>query len=370
MTAPVTYVLLVSGDEELAGRAEQAISEVQGAIEAFWGTFEIICVPTLRQALAELKNNPIDVAIVEMDLSDADGLAATDRLMTASPSLAVIVLAREPDSRVVQAIQMGAQDYLLEPDLSSRTLIRTLHASIERKRAELMLHESRASIIWRLAKAAEMRDEETGNHVIRVGCFSRIIAETLSMPREFTDLVFLTAPLHDIGKIGIPDAILLKRGRLTAEERAVMERHCQIGAAILRDDAKSAVLYRCYRRSDRTDLRTALGEDRALKIACNITIGHHERWDGTGYPHRLAGKDVPLEARIVAVCDVWDALRCERVYKKASPEDQALEMMLAGKGSHFDPVVFDAFMASLDELRVVLHEFADAPPKPLEALVP
>lgn len=201
---------------------------------------------------------------------------------------------------------------------------------IAERRAESL--NARNTLIFALAKLAESRDSDTGEHLERIAAYSRVLAEQLrvSVP-SLTDTwihdLQLASSLHDIGKVGIPDAVLLKAGKLTPEERAVIQRHPAIGA-----DALNAILAR-------------QPNDELLRMARNIAANHHERWDGEGYPERLRGDAIPLEARIVSVADVYDALTSKRIYKPAMSHSEALALITAGSGTQFDPQVVDALCA-------------------------
>ena len=194
-----------------------------------------------------------------------------------------------------------------------------------------------------MAKAGEFRDEETGNHVVRVGCYCRTVAERMGMPGNFIESIFLASPLHDIGKIGISDSILLKQGKLTIDEHRIMEKHCVFGAEILSEQPRGI---------DGNTLRS-IDQNPVIEMAIRIALYHHERLDGTGYPHQLTNENIPIEARIVALADVYDALCSKRPYKEAFPEHLALEIIRKGVGSQFDPAVHDVFLNSLDEIHVI-----------------
>jgi len=217
------------------------------------------------------------------------------------------------------------------------------------------LAESRLEVIWRLAKAAEFRDEDTGNHVMRVASYCRIIAEKLGCERDFTERLFLTSPLHDLGKIAVPDAILLKPGELTDEEWVVMRSHAELGAKILRDDSKARQIF-C--QLDGAGGSTS-DRDPLIEMAANIALTHHEKWDGSGYPRGLAGEQIPLEARIVAVADVYDALTSARPYKQPHSSEKSVSIIHEGSGKHSDPTVVAAFDACLDEIRAIQSRLAD-----------
>lgn len=203
------------------------------------------------------------------------------------------------------------------------------------------LRHSRLQIIWRLAKAAEFRDEGTGEHLVRVACYSRMLGEALGLSADWLDDLFLAAPLHDIGKIGIPDSILLKPGRLTSEERKIIQSHCVIGEYILREPSITEL---CAPLVWHDGLQPLVERDSMLEMARQIALSHHERWDAEGYPQNLKGTEIPLAARIVAVADVYDALTSVRRYKKELPLDVAESIILRGKGTQFDPQVIDAFL--------------------------
>ncbi|NCN28561.1 HD domain-containing protein [bacterium] len=181
--------------------------------------------------------------------------------------------------------------------------------------------------IYRLAMAAEYRDNETGYHVRRMSHYSAVIAEKMGLPEEYVEKILYAAPMHDIGKIGIPDRILKKEGPLTKEEFTIMKLHTTYGGRIL---AKS--------RSE------------ILRISEEIALNHHEKWDGSGYPLGKSGEDIPISARIVAVADVFDALTSKRCYKDAYPVQKALKMIEAERGRYFDPKVLDAFMAGIEDI--------------------
>lgn len=234
-----------------------------------------------------------------------------------------------------------------------------LEECVRRRTAELTA--SREDIIWRLGKAAEFRDEETGNHVIRVACYSRAIARNMGMSEEFCETLFLAAPLHDIGKIGIADDVLLKPGKLNDEQWETMKRHCEIGVSILSEDCKFRKVVEQH-----TDLATAhetLGESQGdhsiRKMAITVAATHHERWDGEGYPYKLAGKAIPLASRIVAIADVYDALRSRRPYKEPFSVSKSLAILEEGSGSHFDPAVVESFMEIFDEIGAIETQFSD-----------
>jgi HD-GYP domain-containing protein (c-di-GMP phosphodiesterase class II) len=196
--------------------------------------------------------------------------------------------------------------------------------SAELKRALNELEIAQAETVRRLSMAVEFRDEGTGAHIERIGRFSVLLAEQIGMDADFCQRLSHAAPLHDVGKVAIPDAILLKPGPLTPQERAIVETHAEEGYRLVRGSSSSI-----------------------LDVAATIALSHQEKWDGTGYPRGLAGEAIPLEGRIVAVVDVFDALTSDRVYRKAFPVEEATRMMLEQRGRHFDPVLLDAFMEVL-----------------------
>jgi len=238
---------------------------------------------------------------------------------------------------------LTAQNELLERRVHERTLD---------------LFHARLDIIWRLGKAAEHRDDATGNHVIRVGCISRVIAETLQMDRDFVETLFLAAPLHDIGKIGIPDAVLLKRGPLSPDEWEVMKQHCHIGARILHEDCMAKTAFWEW-RGPGPQFDDESRSNPVLEMGASIALMHHEKWDGTGYPQGLSGEEISPASCIVAISDVLDAMTSKRPYKDPYPEDQALEIIRDGAGTHFAPDVYAAFMKALPEIRSIRKRFAD-----------
>ena len=194
----------------------------------------------------------------------------------------------------------------------------------ELKRALSELEIAQAETVQRLSMAVEFRDEDTGAHIERIGRFSVLLAEHIGMDADFCERLRHAAPLHDVGKVAIPDAILLKPGPLTPEERAIVETHAEEGHRLVRGSSSSI-----------------------LDMAATIALSHQEKWDGSGYPRGLKGEAIPIEGRIVAVADVFDALTSDRVYRKAFSVDEAIEMMREQRGRHFDPVLLDAFMEVL-----------------------
>jgi methanogenic corrinoid protein MtbC1 len=194
----------------------------------------------------------------------------------------------------------------------------------ELKRALSELEIAQAETVRRLSMAVEFRDEDTGAHIERIGRFSTLLAEHIGMDAGFCERLSHAAPLHDVGKVAIPDAILLKPGPLTPQERAIVETHAEEGHRLVRGSSSSI-----------------------LDMAATIALSHQEKWDGTGYPRGLKGEAIPIEGRIVAVADVFDALTSDRVYRKAFPVEDAVQMMREQRGRHFDPVLLDAFMEVL-----------------------
>ena len=208
--------------------------------------------------------------------------------------------------------------------LLSATIAGELHRRIG------AVQDAQAETIEKLARAVEYRDASTGGHIDRMAAYAGIVAARLGLPADECDLLLRAGPLHDVGKIGVPDAILLKPGALTPEERSIMERHAQAGHDLLRGS-----------------------HSELLQLGAVIALRHHERWDGAGYPNGLRGEQIPLPARIVAVADVFDALTTDRVYRGAMPFEDAVAIVRNGRGSHFDPAVVDAFLAALGEIAEV-----------------
>ncbi|PCJ60066.1 MAG: two-component system response regulator [Candidatus Hydrogenedentota bacterium] len=299
------------------------------------------------------------VSDVSMPVKTGLDLLSELRAMESFGSTPIIILTGNAESDLKRtALDLGATDLLNKPvtqeDLVARiksTLrlksyqdqLRDQNIILEEKVQErtFQLDLARRDIVWRLAKAGEYRDEETGDHVIRVACCCKKLATSLDLPKDDIDTIFLTSPLHDVGKIGIPDCILLKPGKLNPEERSIIETHCRIGAAILRDAPKGmdSFLEVTPKNESQSELKDSL-----LDMATVIALNHHEKWDGSGYPHGISGNDIPIAGQIVAVADVFDALRSVRPYKRSFSFEDSIEMMAKARGSHFAPDVFDAFI--------------------------
>ena len=300
-----------------------------------------------EEACDRLLVGDIRCVITDWEMPGLSGLDVCRfiRNQTAEGYVYVIMLTSHarPDD-VVEGLSAGADDFVRKP-FDPRELVCRVRVA-----ERILALETRDVTIFALAKLAESRDTDTGEHLERVRRFSKCLAEQLATDSEyaadvddrFVQLIYQTSPLHDIGKVGIPDCVLLKPGRLSDDEFAIMKTHAEIGASTLR-----AAL-------DRHP------DAHFLQMAHDIAATHHERWDGRGYPEGLSGTRIPLAGRIVAVADVYDALTSRRVYKGAYTHDVASAMIAEESGSHFDPVVVRAFEAKRDEFRRIRTRWDDA----------
>lgn len=339
--------------------------------------WEMHFVSSVREALEAVGENDFDMVISDVSMPEQDGftLLAALREDEKTKDLPVVMLTGVGDDDLkCLALNQGATDLLSKPvsfeDLMARIRsvlhlkayqdeLRQLNNTLERKVAERTrdLENSHIDILWRLAKAGEYRDEATGDHVARVGCYSRLLAKEMKLPETFVETVFLTAPLHDIGKIGIPDSILLKPGNLSPPERNLMQRHCSIGAEILRQEPRGQRMLMKLTENDTYSPWNGK-DNRLLDMAVSVAMGHHERWDGMGYPAKRSGDDIPVEAQIVALADVYDALCSGRPYRPAFPESKALAIMKTQSKGQFAPKVYQAFENLVKPFRTVRAAFA------------
>jgi putative two-component system response regulator len=299
-----------------------------------------------REALALFEQNRPDLLLLDLMMPHLDGFAVMEQLkplIAPDSYLPILVLTADisPETRR-RALSGGANDFLVKPFDPREAVLRIhnllaawfLHVMPQQQKQVLEekvrertreLEESQLEILERLAQAAEFRDDDTGQHTRRVGEMAGLLAQTLELPKEQIEVIRRAAPLHDVGKIGIPDTILLKPGKLTEEEFEIIKSHAAIGARLL-----------------------AGGHSSFVRTAEIIALNHHERWDGNGYPQRLKEEEIPIEGRIVAITDVFDALTHERPYKKAWPVEEAREEIERQSGKQFDPRVVEAFLKVKD----------------------
>ncbi|MGB0722218.1 MAG: HD-GYP domain-containing protein [Gammaproteobacteria bacterium] len=290
-----------------------------------------------------------DMILLDIMMPGIDGYEVCRRLKAdplTSEIPVIFITAKNETADEAQGFDLGAVDYITKPVSPPivRARVRThlamasQHWELTRRVAERTreLNESRLQIIRHLGRAAEYKDDETGKHVIRMSHYARLIARAYGANETWVEDLFNVAPMHDIGKIGIPDRILRKPGKLDAEEWEIMKRHPDFGAAIFGDDPSPT-----------------------LRMARSVALTHHERWDGTGYPKGLKGEEIPLEGRIVALADVFDALVSERPYKKALPLEHALRLIDEGSGSHFDPALVPLLHQVLPEILEIKRAYDD-----------
>lgn len=312
--------------------------------------------------------------IVDLNMPVLDGYGFLQQARAEAPELPIIVLSGVGViDDALRAVRMGAWDFLTKPLHNLNILGHTLGKVMEKARLirenreyqanleQLVrqrtaeLEHARRQIMHRLSRAAEYKDNETGHHVIRVGEISAVLGRTLGLDETQCANLRDCAPLHDIGKIGIPDQVLLKPGRLDPAEWKIMQQHCMFGCEILgpltsKEDA--------YKSCELWDTRDPDGNE-LLGLARALALLHHERWDGGGYPFGLAGDAIPLAARIVAVVDTHDALASERPYKKAFAEEECLAIIREESGSHFDPAVVEAFFANIGLIQAIRQRWRD-----------
>jgi putative two-component system response regulator len=340
--------------------------------------WDVVSFVDSKLAWDYLRGGDADIVVTDVSMPGLSGpdLVRLLRDNESTKDTPIIVLTGLHEASLKrQVLDLGATDLLgkpIQPDdllarLRSALRLKQCQDALKRQNEQLeqkvvertrQLQASRLEIIWRLASAAEFRDEQTGSHVLRVAHYCRIVAEALGQPRQFVETLFLSAPLHDLGKIGIPDAILHKPGRLTDEERRVVRTHCEIGEHILGAPRYwQQVLL--VGQGTSPDGAVLADDDPVLRMAREIAASHHERWDGGGYPQGLAGERIPLSARITAIADVYDALTSARSYKQALHPEAALQSIRLEAGKHFDPAVCEAFIRSWERIEEIRTSLSD-----------
>lgn len=307
------------------------------------------------------RKNNYDLILLDLQMPGMTGFQVMDGLKEIEQGgyLPVLVITAQPDEKL-HALKAGAKDFISKPFELSEVLarvhnmleVRLLHKElhdyniqleqrVKERTADLL--EGNLETIFTMTRAAEYKDEDTGAHVQRISYYSRELAQRLGLHETFIDRIFVASPMHDIGKIGIPDHILLKPGGFNPEEWKVMMGHAEIGAKIL---GNSKSLY--------------------LMMAAEIALNHHERWDGGGYPHGKIGEAIPLSARIMNICDIYDALRSKRPYKPAFDHQKTMDIILHGDGrteqKHFDPIIYTVFTQNHKIFQDIFESYTTAPP--------
>ena len=312
-----------------------------------------------RKALDLYKEFHPDLVLLDLNMRYLDGFQVMEQLkeVEKDPYAPILVLTAQSDRNTrLRALAAGARDYIEKPfditevtqRISNMLEIRLLHNQVrdqnlileEKVRTSTReLEETRQEAILRLGRAAEYRDNETGMHVIRMSRLSAKLAKKIGLSDDECQLILQASPMHDVGKIGIPDEILLKPGKLNKDEWAIMKKHPEIGAEIL-SGSHSAV----------------------MKMAESIALTHQERWDGSGYPNNLKGEEIPLAGRIVAICDVFDALTSKRYYKEAFSIEKSMEIIEQSSGKDFESRLVEAFKKALPEMIRIVKELPDDEP--------
>jgi putative two-component system response regulator len=325
--------------------------------------YRVLAFPNGKMALSAAAKNPPDLILLDINMPEMDGFEVcehlkADAVLKEIPVLFISALTETEDK--VKAFSVGGVDYVTKPfqfeEVQARVKthlhLRSLQMELEKYNLHLEalvkdkiaeISDSQLATIVALAKLAESKDENTGNHVERTRTYCRLLADKLRInPRywgnrheEFVENIFQASALHDIGKVGIPDTILLKPDKLTPAEFEIMKTHTTIGANTLRI------------------ARGKYSKNAFLNMGIAIARSHHEKWDGSGYPDGLAGEDIPLSARIMALADVYDALRSKRPYKEAFSHDKSCKIIIEDVGMHFDPSVVDAFKSLKSEFAEV-----------------
>jgi putative two-component system response regulator len=349
-------------DDELLNR-----KVLEGLLRAFG--YAPVMAESGKKAL-ELLDPSFDLVLLDIMMPGMDGFAVAREIRANSackdaPIIVVTALSSIDDR--LKAVEAGANDYITKPIDKAELRVRTASMlrmkaaqdEIKRYQAELedrvrvrtealqlavenlqMLQQAtqhaHLETIHCLSYAAEYKDEDTAQHIHRMSRYSALLATTLGLPEREVQLILNASPMHDVGKIGIPDAILLKPGKLDPVEWEIMKEHSKIGAKIL--EQSTAEL---------------------LQVGAIIAYSHHEKWDGSGYPEGLAGEDIPLYGRICAISDVFDALISRRPYKEPFSVERSLEIMKEGRGAHFDPVLLDLFLKHFDKILEIKERFSD-----------
>jgi len=356
-------ILIVEDDLEL----RETLNDVD-----FFDTHETILASNGKQALEFVKTYTPDLILLDIEMPIMDGISVL-KIIKSDPQLhhiSVIMISGLIDSeKILECIELGADDYLIKPfnsimlnarikaglknrewhekEIEYLRQIEDYNVNLQQKVNEQVkeITAAQSGLIFAMAKMAESRDPETGSHLLRIREYCRIISQKLAEDSKYSQTIdddYISdicdaAPLHDIGKIAIPDKILRKRGKLNADEYAVMKLHAELGADTLRQ---------VYQQHKSNGL---------LKLGIEIAENHHEHWDGTGYPVGLKEDKIPLSARILALADEYDAITSKRVYKEAESHIAARKYIIEDKGKHFDPEIVDAFLKVEDEFNAVLE---------------
>jgi len=347
--------IMVVDDEEPMQKLLRVNLSVEG--------YDVVTAPDGIAALELMEGHEPDLIILDAMMPKMDGYAVAERLKwqdeTKTIPIIMVTALRELEDRV-KAWELGVDGFLTKPiertELTTivnsllkvkdyndhmRDYQRELEAELARRTEELQqafrkTKTASLETIYRLARAAEYRDKDTGAHIQRVSHYAAAIARQIGLNDESVESILYAAPMHDVGKIGIPDRILLKPGKLDPGEWEIMKKHTVIGAEILSDSDADFI-----------------------ELAGVIALTHHEKWDGSGYPEGLKGTDIPLAGRITAIADVFDALTSKRPYKEPFSVEESLGIIGVGRGSHFDPKVVDAFLAIKDEILSIKEKYKD-----------
>ncbi len=320
------------------------------------GFNELVLVADPDSVVSTYKMETPDLILLDLNMPHKNGFQVLAELQALNDPLlppVVILTAQLSREFLLKALQAGARDYITKPFDRSELVIRIrnlldaqlahrllhdqkslLEEMVRARTAEL--HRTQLQVVQRLGMAAEYRDEETGNHILRMSHVCALLAEQIGWSSAECDLILHASPMHDIGKIGIPDAILLKPGKFTPDEWEVMKSHASIGARLLDGE-----------------------ETELMHMACAIAYTHHEKWDGSGYPQGLKGEAIPQAGRIAALADVFDALTSERPYKQPWPMEKALAFIRDQRGLHFEPALVDAFLGILPNVLEISERYSD-----------
>lgn len=315
-----------------------------------------VLVSDPREVIGLYQSARPDLILLDINMPHLDGYQVMEQLKELNDPLLppiVILTAQHGKDYLLRALAAGARDFVAKPFDRNELLMRVRNL-LDAQLAHKLLHDqktvlenmvqvrtdelkrSRLQVVQRLGMAAEYRDEETGNHILRMSHISALLARSIGWSEADSELLLHASPMHDIGKIGIPDAILLKPGKFEPAEWEIMKTHATIGGALL--------------DGDDSDL---------MRMAREIALTHHEKWDGSGYPEGLAGEAIPQAGRIAALADVFDALTSERPYKKAWKVEDAVELIKENSGKHFDPQLVEVFLQELPEILLIRERFSE-----------